>query len=93
MKGTNSNGDHLWVTQYPLSLEEQFSGSLVYGKAEWKRRRRSEEDEIWVMEIGRSVHDWLVRAMENKDIELGELEAEVMTQEAVTPVFVSGLLR
>ena len=46
-----------------------------------------------VMEIGRSVHDWLVRAVENKDIELGELEAEVMTQEAVTPVFVPGLLR
>lgn len=84
VKGLNHNGDRLWVTQYPISLEEQFSGSLVYGKAEWKRRRRSEEDEIWVMEIGRSVHDWLVRAMENREIELGDLDTEVVTQEAVT---------
>ena len=52
LKDSNSNGDSLWVTQYPLSLEDLFSGSLTYGKAEWKRRRQSEEDEIWVMEIG-----------------------------------------
>ena len=65
-------------------IKNQVSGSLTYGKAEWKRRRQSEEDEIWVMEIGKSVYDWLVSAMQNSKIDLSELNQEVVTREAVT---------
>ena len=36
------------------------------------------------MEIGKSVHDWLASAVQNREIELGEMDTEVMTQEAVT---------
>lgn len=85
LKGhTNTNGGPLWVTQYPLSLDRFFSGSLTYGKAEWKRRRRSEEDEIWVMELGKSVFDWLARAVKDKEIDLGDLDSDVVTRKTVT---------
>ncbi len=88
LNGSGSNGKSLWMTQYPLSLEEHFSGTLIYGKAEWKRRRRSEEDEIWVMELGKAVYEWLVRAMKEGIITPGTLEAEVesemVSQEVVT---------
>lgn len=84
LRKSGSNGDSLWVTRYPLRLSGQFDGSLVYEKAEWKRRRNSEEDEIWVTEIGRSVNDWLVRAIEGGNIKLKDVDSEVAAPEIAT---------
>lgn len=80
LNGSGSNGKSLWMTQYPLSLEEHFSGTLIYGKAEWKRRRRSEEDEIWVMELGKAVYEWLIGAMKEGKIVPSDLETEVASE-------------
>lgn len=78
------NGDSLWVTRYPLMLDGQFYGNLVYKKTKWKRRRISEEDEIWVMAIGKSVHEWLVVAVRDEKIDLGDLDFDAVTPEFVT---------
>jgi len=83
-KDYNPNGPPLWTTRYPLSREEVFSGTLTYGKAEWKKRRRSEEDEIWVMDLGKALYDWLDRAVKEGKIDPEDLDSPAVVKEVVS---------
>ncbi len=88
IKGVDTNDGTLWLTQYPLSLDEYFSGSFVYGKAAWKRNRRSEEDEIWVMELGKSVYDWLVSSVKDGKVDTSPQQLQPINNNQKSPQLV-----
>lgn len=87
-KGNGLESGPIWITQYQLSLDDYFSGSFVYGKAEWKRNRRSEEDEIWVMELGKAVYEWLVIAIKDGKINITPQQPESINDDQKTPYLI-----